>query len=231
MKKFSLSIFPALLLGATALIPTSASADIVTETFTGTVSGTDIDGFFGAPNASLAPTTTFTATYVFDTNNVSPGFTRTGVGLQYIYGGTEYSNLDPLVSSTLVINGHTFSSNGPYLSELYVNNHLNSFFEGYSFSQASGFPNEYFYNYIYSTNASSPNPADLTSPFSYAFQNGDQNNSLFVFDTEQLTLLSTTVTVTDGVPEPSTWAMLILGFAGIGFVAYRRKSRPALVAA
>jgi hypothetical protein len=26
------------------------------------------------------------------------------------------------------------------------------------------------------------------------------------------------------VPEPSTWAMLILGFAGIGFMAYRRKS-------
>jgi hypothetical protein len=25
------------------------------------------------------------------------------------------------------------------------------------------------------------------------------------------------------VPEPSTWAMLLLGFAGIGFMAYRRK--------
>jgi hypothetical protein len=33
------------------------------------------------------------------------------------------------------------------------------------------------------------------------------------------------------VPEPSTWAMLLLGFAGIGFMAYRRKSKPALVAA
>lgn len=29
------------------------------------------------------------------------------------------------------------------------------------------------------------------------------------------------------VPEPSTWAMMILGFAGVGFMAYRRKSRPA----
>jgi hypothetical protein len=33
------------------------------------------------------------------------------------------------------------------------------------------------------------------------------------------------------VPEPSTWAMMILGFAGIGFVAYRRKSKPMLMAA
>ena len=32
------------------------------------------------------------------------------------------------------------------------------------------------------------------------------------------------------VPEPSTWAMLLLGFAGIGFMAYRQKARPALMA-
>ena len=30
------------------------------------------------------------------------------------------------------------------------------------------------------------------------------------------------------VPEPSTWAMMILGFTGVGFMAYRRKSKPAL---
>jgi len=29
-------------------------------------------------------------------------------------------------------------------------------------------------------------------------------------------------------PEPATWAMMILGFAGVGLMAYRRKSRPAL---
>jgi hypothetical protein len=33
------------------------------------------------------------------------------------------------------------------------------------------------------------------------------------------------------VPEPSTWAMMILGFFGLGFMAYRRKSKPALMAA
>jgi hypothetical protein len=32
------------------------------------------------------------------------------------------------------------------------------------------------------------------------------------------------------VPEPSTWAMLLLGFAGLGVMAYRRKSKPALMA-
>jgi hypothetical protein len=29
--------------------------------------------------------------------------------------------------------------------------------------------------------------------------------------------------VTPAVPEPSTWAMMILGFAGVGFMAYRRR--------
>lgn len=33
-----------------------------------------------------------------------------------------------------------------------------------------------------------------------------------------------------GVPEPSTWAMMILGFAGIGFMASRRKNKPAFLA-
>ena len=34
--------------------------------------------------------------------------------------------------------------------------------------------------------------------------------------------------VLSAVPEPSTWAMMILGFAGVGFMAYRRNSNPAL---
>lgn len=37
------------------------------------------------------------------------------------------------------------------------------------------------------------------------------------------------ITFANGVPEPSTWAMMILGFVGIGFMAYRRKQNgPAL---
>lgn len=28
-----------------------------------------------------------------------------------------------------------------------------------------------------------------------------------------------------GVPEPSTWAMLLIGFAGVGYMAYRRRKQ------
>jgi PEP-CTERM motif len=34
-------------------------------------------------------------------------------------------------------------------------------------------------------------------------------------------------TLTAAVPEPSTWAMMILGFCGLGFMAYRRKQNGA----
>lgn len=30
------------------------------------------------------------------------------------------------------------------------------------------------------------------------------------------------------VPEPTTWAMMLIGFAGIGFLAYRRRAKPAI---
>jgi hypothetical protein len=39
------------------------------------------------------------------------------------------------------------------------------------------------------------------------------------------------LTGVDAVPEPSTWAMMLLGFAGVGFAAYRRKNKMALSAA
>jgi len=36
---------------------------------------------------------------------------------------------------------------------------------------------------------------------------------------------------TASVPEAPTWAMLLIGFCGLGFMAYRRKAKPALMAA
>jgi len=35
-----------------------------------------------------------------------------------------------------------------------------------------------------------------------------------------------TATFTAAVPEVSTWAMMILGFMGLGFLGYRRKAKP-----
>jgi PEP-CTERM motif len=51
----------------------------------------------------------------------------------------------------------------------------------------------------------------------------DDNIFLQVFD-----VLGQANVVTSGVPEPSTWAMMILGFFGVGFMAYRKKSQKTL---
>ena len=36
--------------------------------------------------------------------------------------------------------------------------------------------------------------------------------------------------LTDAVPEPSTWAMMLLGFAGVGYMTYRRRKAAVLAA-
>ena len=37
--------------------------------------------------------------------------------------------------------------------------------------------------------------------------------------------------VTPAVPEPSTWAMMLIGFAGFGYAAVRRKGAVRLISA
>ena len=56
--------------------------------------------------------------------------------------------------------------------------------------------------------------------------NGSNTLEIFYADREQTGAylsVGASVTLTAAVPEASTWAMMLLGFAGIGFLAYRRK--------
>jgi hypothetical protein len=67
--------------------------------------------------------------------------------------------------------------------------------------------------------------------FNLFFVNSQFNPPPLVFEFGSTT---GTVTVSDpitaAVPEPSTWAMMILGFAGIGAMTYRRRKTAALAA-
>lgn len=71
----------------------------------------------------------------------------------------------------------------------------------------------------------------------YAFSVGggaatfDSTNIQALFGVNASNLEGTVTSFTAAVPEPSTWAMMILGFCGVGFMAYRRKSKPAMFAA
>src|SRR3984957_8957297 len=41
----------------------------------------------------------------------------------------------------------------------------------------------------------------------------------------EFSLAATPVTQTGGTPEPATWAMMMIGFAGLGYAAFRRNSK------
>ncbi len=56
--------------------------------------------------------------------------------------------------------------------------------------------------------------ADIVAPSGASGQSGLYDGTL---------LFATPVVA--GVPEPSTWAMLLLGFAGVGFMGYRRSRK------
>ena len=71
----------------------------------------------------------------------------------------------------------------------------------------------------------------LLRPISSGVQNTGMIDPTFSSDFGGQFIFSPGVfAATSAVPEASTWAMMILGFAGIGFMAYRRKSKPALMA-
>jgi hypothetical protein len=40
----------------------------------------------------------------------------------------------------------------------------------------------------------------------------------------EFSLVTPTIDQTGGSPEPSTWAMMIIGFAGLGYAAFRRNT-------
>jgi MYXO-CTERM domain-containing protein len=57
-----------------------------------------------------------------------------------------------------------------------------------------------------------------------SFGNNSGGADVFAFDNFSI---GSTAQVTPGTPEASTWVMMLAGFAGLGFVAYRRRGAKA----
>jgi hypothetical protein len=82
-------------------------------------------------------------------------------------------------------------------------------------------------------------PASVTTPFTHTVDANDYQTSYYYHSLsgEYITAHLATLTVSEhgvaAVPEPSTWAMMLLGFAGVGAMTYRcsRKNTMALAAA
>jgi hypothetical protein len=192
-----------------------ASASLVLETYTGTASGTY--------NGSTISGVSFTASYLFDTTvgNFSDG----GGTFTHQSSGTA----SPIISATFTLNGFapvtyslpTFASS----SDTFTIQH----YQNYTFGAWDRIiiGSSYLYTRLYttSTSGSVPHVTAVDDPFSYTYHAGDIDDGVYSFGSNGLGLAILSVTqVAAAVPEASTWAMMLLGFCGLGFLAYRRKS-------
>ena len=135
----------------------------------------------------------------------------------YTSGGTPYGGFGAGLPFTFSSPGHgdgvvfdTGVQHGSYGPSSYTNNYSTTFAPFYA-------------NVFY------------VPVLAYAYTTSGTNTSYITNVTSTFTF-NETVTydytpAVGSVPEPSTWAMTILGFAGLGALAYRRKSKRAIAAA
>jgi hypothetical protein len=236
-------------------LSTQASANVIDVIYTGTINsgGTDTGGIFNnnvGISSNAYSGASFTAEYKFDTTlgaNINTTYNPAYTGN---VGGTDWTGqpTSPAIFAAATINGVTISVGSSSLS--YFLNFTNpgisqiEYLARSSSSSVNYTHIEQLDGYI-TRNDTSLLSLPLTGPFNYTLGAGD-NGQLGIFEetsdgitTQQTAIyatiaslsVSSAVSLSSDVPEPSTWAMMILGFAGIGFMAYRRKSKPAFIAA
>ncbi len=232
----SLLASTALLAVVSAASTGSASAAIVTATYTGTVrSGFDQRGIFGTANGNLKGDS-FTVVYTI--NDAVPGTHANSNPPYYtgIYGGSAYgSGSTSPVSAVVWINGHSFSIAGRYSGQAYQSASSSGLGEvDESVLDVTSHPNTQanVYNTIWSYNDHFVPSFDYHTPLFHQVQSYDSTNSgLSIYDPKagidtSATLSDSSVTISgaiSAVPELSTWAMTIIGFAGVALQLRRRE--------
>lgn len=221
----SVGLFAAIAIaGFTAGGMTTASAAVVDITYTGTVAAGSHSGLFGTPGDLTGAS--FVLEFRYDTS-VPGTVSHSDPTTNYAYGGTGFGiPAVPGLSASITINGFTQSVIPTFDSQIYgSNNGVNSYQLHYARADSSnGFRASI-------TNFNGLLPATIDAPFTYTVQPGDQMQGSFRIDNVsgaafgELTFATLTERVegVSAVPEPSTWAMMILGFCGVGFLAYLRK--------
>ena len=128
-------------------------------------------------------------------------------GYQYTIYGWNGSSFVGLYDTTSVVGGPNFTIGSSFGAPTSVNNVLTP-----SVSNPAGDPGyEAFFNF------SSAYSVYALGPSTVAFQSGNLEPEF--------------TAVLTGVPETSTWAMMLLGFASLGFAGFRKSRKNAAVAA
>jgi hypothetical protein len=208
-----------------------ASATIVNVVYKGVVtSGYDFLGSFGPALGDLTGYD-YKASYVFDTMK---GISFSDSFLNAVGGGSLFGSTSPVISAIVTINGYSVSVGGALHGYIVGYNNGNS---NYQAHYASEFKYSNDVNDILIINDKLINRIDgngalqksIYGPFVYHVLSSDiANGEVYIFHGDVYAyayakLTSLTVSpVSTAAPEPSTWAMMLLGFGGLGFAGYRR---------
>lgn len=212
-----------------------ASAAMVNITYTGTVADGFDTGLFGG---SAIVGANFTATFKFDTSVTGTYINTSSPTNNYIVGGSAFLNSTaPGLSAALTINGITQSFTPSFDSQIFGSSNL---VNQSTQSHIAGSDNNN--NLIEATVISNGVllPPTIDVPFSYTVQPGDDTwqgdfhlYTLGLYSAQgtlNITSVTETVDGVSAVPEPSTWAMMVLGFCGLGWMTYKRKNRAVITA-
>lgn len=156
------------------------------------------------------------------------------------FGASCTASLDQLsftgASFTTVSAGTTFTLGSFALGNGTVPDYTSSFVLDVAFTVPAGTTGSNLFDAAI-TGSVSGNSGSVTinfdnTPQAFSFTGGSftlaVNNDLTVSTRTDPQTVTGVITLTVAVPEPSTWAMMILGFAGIGFFGYRRSRKSAL---
>src|SRR5665213_927819 len=214
MRKFNIAIAAAVV---SLSIGTAARADVIDVTVAG-------------PSQDITAGMNFNSQPASTSSNAAPSFT---IGDWTFTNGTEPVEVNIGSSGN---GAQPYQTTGNYLSVLGSGSEDVSFSARTSFSFFWGSIDDY--NTITLSDGTSFTGTQIAADFPSGQSNGCQtltNCNRYVTFTDTTGTLtgfslssaqnSFEITNISAVPEPATWAMMILGFLGIGFLGYRKSSK------
>jgi hypothetical protein len=219
---------------AAIILATPASATIIDAIYKGTVKdGIDGIGLYGPAGADLTGDA-FVATFNMDTSKGTNLSTPTE---NFIEGGAVYGTESPMIKATLEINGKSAAIDGSYngVVQAFLGQPGIANQQTHSISDAAG--NSLLLNVINANFASVGNiPFTIDVPLDFVLTSAETGGIFGTFHSGALaTALDFSPTELiyqypspNGVPEPSTWAMMLLGFAGLACAGFRRRPQTRL---
>lgn len=225
---------------ALTLCATGASADIMSATYTGVLNyGVDETGLFGSAGTSMVGEA-FEVNFTYDT---SLGEIQTFVAGTFLQGGSAFGTDQFMSSVSLTIQNVTLQLAAPLWFggvELAPDHQLQDPLNHATGSvchdaQQPANAQPYFYACINTLDAV---PSDYDTEFTVLGDPLSNSLAAFLFPNgttlqgkpDSLVVVRIGESPVEGVPEPATWALLILGFGGAGAMLRSERRRMAVSA-